>query len=75
MQVAKTWHEMRNDLEQQIVALTGNDKVLSEGQKGSYKKDVFMGHCDADGQSGYVPIAASEENMAVTVTKIWKETK
>eukprot|EP00984_Skeletonema_dohrnii_P025686 scaffold14865_cov114-Skeletonema_dohrnii-CCMP3373.AAC.4 len=75
MQVAKTWHEMRNDLEQQIVALTGNDKVLSEGQKGSYKKDVFMGHCDADGQSGYVPIAASKENMAVTVTKIWKETK
>jgi hypothetical protein len=75
MQVARTWHEMRNDLEQQIVALTGNSKVLSEGQKGSYKKDVFMGHCDADGQSGYVPIAASKENMALTSTKIWKDTE
>ncbi len=75
MKVARMWHEMRNDLEQQIVALTGNNEVVSEGQKGSYKKDVFMGHCDADGQIGYVPIAASKENMALTVTKIWKETQ
>lgn len=74
MQVARTWHEMRSDLERQIQALTGNDEVLSEGQKGNYKKDVFMGHCDADGQIGYVPIAASKENMSLTVTKIWKET-
>mmetsp|Transcript_20364 Transcript_20364/g.31878 ORF Transcript_20364/g.31878 Transcript_20364/m.31878 type:complete len:494 (-) Transcript_20364:1778-3259(-) len=74
MQVARTWHEMRSELERQIQALTGNDEVLSEGQKGNYKKDVFMGHCDADGQIGYVPIAASKENMSLTVTKIWKET-
>jgi len=74
MEVARTWHEMRNDLEQQIVALTGDDEVLSEGQKGSYKKDVFIGHCDADGQGGYVPIAASKEYMALTLTKIWKDT-
>ncbi|KAL7498825.1 hypothetical protein ACHAWT_010788 [Skeletonema menzelii] len=75
MEVARTWHEMRNDLEQKIVALTGNDKVLSEGQKGTYKKDVFMGHCDADGQIGYVPIAVSKEDVAITVKKIWKESK
>ena len=65
----------RNDLEQKIVALTGNDEVLSKGQRGTYKKDVFMGHCDADGQIGYVPIAMSKEDMAHTVTKIWKEAK
>mmetsp|Transcript_6430 Transcript_6430/g.10458 ORF Transcript_6430/g.10458 Transcript_6430/m.10458 type:complete len:502 (-) Transcript_6430:2036-3541(-) len=75
MEVARTWHEMRNDLEQKIVALTGNDKVLSEGQKGTYKKDVFMGHCDADGQIGYVPIAVSKEDVAITVKNIWKESK
>ena len=75
MEVARTWHEMRNDLEQKIVALTGNDKVVSEGQKGTYKKDVFMGHCDADGQIGYVPIAVSKEDVAITVKNIWKESK
>ena len=75
MQVARTWHEMRNDLEQQIAAITGNDNVLVEGKKGKYKKEFFMGHCNSDGQSGYVPIAASKENMAVTLTQIWKDAK
>ena len=75
MKVARTWHEMRSDLEQKIAIITGDESVVSEGQKGGYKKDVFMGHCDGDGQSGYVPIAASKEKLAVTSTKIWKDAK
>ena len=75
MKIAKTWHEMRKDLEHQIATITGNHKVISEGQKGEYNKDFFLGHCDGDGQSGYLPIAASKENMAATMTQIWKDSQ
>ena len=74
MIVTRTWHDMRNNLEQRLAALSGNDKVISEGQKGGYKKEVFIGHCDADGPGGYVPIAASKDEMTLTVREIWKDT-
>ena len=70
MEVVRKWHEMRTDLEQKIAELSGDDKVL-EGQSGSYKKDVFMGHCSENGQNGYLPIAASKEVMMEVAQKIW----
>ena len=69
-QVIRTWHEMRTDLEQKILDITGDTKV-QEGQSGSYKEDLFMKHCKEDGQSGYIPIAASKEVMAQVAEKVW----
>ena len=74
MQVVRKWHEMRADLEGKIANVTGDTNQVWEGQKGEYKKDVFMGHCSDDGQSGYVPIVASKEVMAVASDKIWGTT-
>jgi hypothetical protein len=62
---------MRTDLEQSIFNITGGDAKILEGQTGSYKKDVFMGHCSEDGQSGYLPLAASKEVMEIAAAKLW----
>ena len=71
MEVIHTWHEMRTDLEDKIVAVTGKKTVL-DGRKGSYKKEVFMGHCDGDGANGYLPITSPEETLSQEVSdKIW----
>ncbi|KAL9189634.1 hypothetical protein ACHAXT_009309 [Thalassiosira profunda] len=70
MKVSRTWHEMRTDLEGKIANVTGDAAVL-EGQTGSYKEDVFMGHCKDDGQAGYLPIVASKEIMRQVAEKVW----
>ena len=69
MDVARKWHSMRTDLEQQIQDLTGDDKIL-EGKRGQYKADVFLGHCSEDGQQGYLPISASKEAMS-KMNSVW----
>jgi len=70
MEVVRKWHEMRADLEQKIADITGDTKVL-DGQSGSYKKDVFMGHCSQNGQDGYLPLVASKEVMSKVAQAIW----
>ncbi len=69
--VAHKWHEMRTDLEQNLLNLTGGDTKIVDGQAGSYKKDVFMGHCSKDGQDGYLPIGALEEVIKIVAPKLW----
>ncbi len=65
------WHEMRTDLEQSIFNITGGDAKILDGQAGSYKKDVFMGHCSEDGEGGYLPIGASDEAIKMVGAKLW----
>ena len=69
--MARKWHEMRYDLEQSIFNITGGDAKILDGQAGSYKEDVFMGHCSEDGQNGYLPIAASKEVMEIVAATLW----
>lgn len=71
MQVAHKWHEMRTDLEQCILNITGGDAKILDGQAGSYKKDVFMGHCSEDGGGGYLPIGASDKAIRMVGAKLW----
>ncbi len=62
---------MRTDLEQSIFNITGGDTKILDGQAGSYKKEIFMGHCSKDGQDGYRPIQASKEVMEMVAAKLW----
>ena len=71
MEVIQLWHAMRTDLEVTLLQCTGKS-AISDGQKGSYKQDVFMGHCDKNGADGYLPIAMAEEIFTPQISeKIW----
>ena len=65
------WHELRTDLEQSIFNITGGDAKILDGQVGSYKKDVFMGHCSEDGVGGYLSIRASDKAVKMVGAKLW----
>jgi hypothetical protein len=57
----KVWHDHRSDLEQQLLALTG-DTDIDTGRMGLYKKESsFQGHCGAHG--AYLPISAKEPTL------------
>jgi len=36
-----------------------NDEFIKEGASGTYKPDVFHGHCDGDGDAHYLKIAGN----------------
>ena len=58
-------------MEQSIFNITGGDAKILDGQVGSYKKDVFMGHCSEDGVGGYLPIGASDKAIKMVGAKLW----
>ena len=62
MELLQIWHSFRTDLEQKLEQLTG-DTSIRELQSGSYKKEVFQGHCKEDGQAGYLPLATKAETL------------
>ena len=63
MKLVRRWHDLRTDLEDQLYALTGDDTIL-DGRKGDYRTDVFNGHCDNDGNSGYKLLTGKAESYA-----------
>jgi hypothetical protein len=63
MELLTVWHGMRSDLEQKLAALTGDSTVVEVGQKGTFKKQVFQGHCTENGGSGYVPLSGKPETL------------
>ena len=63
------WHELQTELEQSIFNITGGDAKILDGQVGSYKKDVFMGHCSEDGVGGYLSIGASDKAIKMAGAK------
>jgi hypothetical protein len=56
------WHAVRSDLEEQLLALTG-DVALADGQVGTYQRDIFHGHCTGHGIQNYLSISASSETI------------
>ena len=44
MELIRAWHIIRADLEHSIYESTG-DKSVFDGSGGSYKHDIFQGHC------------------------------
>ena len=57
------WHEVRKDFENQLIAAT-NDESIRTGQGGSYKNDIFFGHCNGDGGENYNRIMGRPESFA-----------
>jgi hypothetical protein len=53
LRLVKQWHSLRTDFEQQLYALLTKDEGILESSQGSYRKEIFHGHCDEDGNSGY----------------------
>jgi lipopolysaccharide biosynthesis glycosyltransferase len=58
LEMAQQWHSLRSDLEASLLELT-NDELIKEGASGTYKPDVFHGHCDGDGDAHYLKIAGN----------------
>lgn len=64
MVLHQLWHSLRIDLENKLFDLTGDQSILSEGRNGTYRSEVFRGHCYDDGAHGYVRLAGKEESYA-----------
>jgi len=56
------WHDLRKDFEDQLYALT-KDESIKNGTAGSYRSDVFNGHCKGDGNDHYLLLSASDETF------------
>jgi hypothetical protein len=62
LQLMTAWHRMRDDLETKLLKLT-KDKSIDGGRNGTYKSDVFFGHCRGNGGENYLPIAGKTETF------------
>jgi hypothetical protein len=60
MELITLWHNVRTDLENKMIELTG-DTSVQEGRAGNYKRDIFQGHCTENGGAGYVTLAGKRE--------------
>ena len=63
MMLLQKWHSVRLDLENQLFKLTGDRSILA-GSTGTYKKDIFLGHCSDDGNDGYLNLAGKNETFS-----------
>ena len=63
MMLQNRWHAVRTDLEQKLFQLTGDATILN-GRNGTYKEDIFMGHCSEDGAPGYIRLSGKEESYS-----------
>ena len=61
-ELVRHWHDLRLDFENQLFSLTG-DKSIFDGTKNTYREDIFRGHCESEGNSGYVSIAGKDETF------------
>lgn len=57
MEIVGKWHELRTQMEDKVIALTGNQTLATMWRAGDFHKDLFRGHCLENGQSGYIPLS------------------
>jgi hypothetical protein len=62
MELLRVWHDVRIDLEMKLYELTADETVL-QGQSGSYKRDVFQGHCKGNGGNQYITLQGQPETF------------
>jgi hypothetical protein len=66
MKLQHMWHSLRLDLENQLFNLT-EDASIRDGATGTYKSDVFLGHCKddgGDGNDGYLMLSGKEDRIS-----------
>uniref|UniRef100_A0A7S1BHA7 Nucleotide-diphospho-sugar transferase domain-containing protein n=1 Tax=Corethron hystrix TaxID=216773 RepID=A0A7S1BHA7_9STRA len=56
------WHEVRQDFENQLYDLT-KDETIKEGASGTYKTDLFLGHCGGEKDGNYINLAGKDETF------------
>ena len=61
-ELIEKWHALRLDFEEKLFLLTG-DLSIRNGNSGTYKEDIFQGHCQGEGNDGYLQVSASEEAL------------
>lgn len=61
LDLVRKWHELRKDLEDQLYDLTKDDSI-KEATNGTYRSEVFLGHCKEDGNSGYLIMTGKDES-------------
>lgn len=75
MELQKEWHSVRTELEQEMIALNKDTSVV-EGQKGTYKAEVFQGHCNAEKDSGaYLSMRKSSKFVSQLAKQLWGKKK
>jgi len=62
MELMTMWHKLRTNLENRMISLT-QDKKIESGQAGGFKPEVFFGHCNENGASGYIPIQGEQSSF------------
>jgi len=62
MGLVRKWHELRQDFENQLYDLTG-DESIRHGSNGTYMTDVLLGHCKEDGNSGYILLSGKDDSF------------
>jgi hypothetical protein len=61
-ELVRRWHDLRTDFENQLYDLT-KDETIKSGVNGTYKPEIFQGHCDGDGNEHYKLISATKETF------------
>lgn len=61
-ELQRVWHKTRNDMEDRLYQLTGDESIIRESRSGEYFPDVFQGHC-TNFSSGYLRIAGQNETF------------
>jgi hypothetical protein len=60
MELQGRWHDLRTDLEDQLLELT-HDETIREGQSGNHMKEIFHGHCTKS--NGYLFMTGTKETF------------
>ena len=62
LELVRHWHDLRMDFENQLYELT-KDETIKSAVNGTYKPDIFRGHCDGDGNDHYKVISGTKETF------------
>ena len=69
MILIEKWHAARKDFENQLFALT-KDESINGFSTGSYKTDLFHGHCNGEGAANYTALSLNQETLT-SVQKLY----
>lgn len=73
MEKQAVWHDMRTDLENKLYALSKDERIRS-GQKGTYNREFFRGHCTEDQSKGYLQVAGGVEEILQRIPELYGAT-
>lgn len=62
LELVSVWHNVRYDLETKLLGMTG-DATIKDGQEGSYKAEVFRGHCKGNGAAHYLALSGKQTTL------------